>query len=175
MKVLHRSPVQKLNRYADCVAHRKPEQMLETIRAQVALAASLCPDVEFCAADASRAEIGFLCQAIETAVAAGAGSVSVCDTAGILLPDEFGAFLRTLYERIPALKNVFVKVVCDDALELAGASAVRALAEGASIVNCVYPDPVPAMLLLARKTGCGLVVPCRSAAAFHLPRLSLDG
>ena len=135
------------------IAHRKPEQMLETIRAQVALAASLCPDVEFCAADASRAEIGFLCQAIETAVAAGAGSVSICDTAGILLPDEFGAFLRTLYERIPALKNVFVKVVCDDALELAGASAVRALAEGASgVKTCLTGTSAPKL-----GTLCGIV------------------
>ena len=43
-------------------------------------------------------------------------------------------------------------------------TAERALAEGASIINCVYSEPVPAMLLLARQTGCGLIVPCRSAA-----------
>ena len=40
-------------------------------------------------------------------------------------------------------------------------TAERALAAGASIINCVYPDPVPAMAALARKTGCGLVVPFR--------------
>ena len=53
-------------------------------------------------------------------------------------------------------------------------TAERALAEGASIVNCVYPDPVPAMLLLARKTGCGLVVPCRSAAELDAMRIPAE-
>lgn len=126
------------------IARKKPEQMLETIREQVSLAVSLCPDVEFCAEDASRAEFGFLCQAIEIAIQAGAGSVSICDTAGILLPDEFGAFLRRLYEQTPAMKDVFVKVVCDDALELAGASAVRALAEGASgVKTCLTGTSAP--------------------------------
>lgn len=51
-------------------------------------------------------------------------------------------------------------------------TAERALAEGAAIINCVYTDPVPEMLLLAQKTGCGLVVPCRSAeelAALRIP------
>ena len=43
-------------------------------------------------------------------------------------------------------------------------TAARALDLGASIINCVYPRPVPQMLALAAQTGCGLVVPCRSAA-----------
>ncbi len=43
-------------------------------------------------------------------------------------------------------------------------TAVRALDLGAAVVNCVYPEPVPQMLALAAKTGCGLVVPCRSEA-----------
>ncbi|MBQ9196260.1 MAG: hypothetical protein IJ157_03365 [Clostridia bacterium] len=135
------------------IARKKPEAMLETIRSQVALAVSLCRDVEFCATDASRAETDFLCQAIDTAIRAGAGSIAVCDTAGILLPEEFGAFLRTLYEKVPALKDVFVKVVCDDSLELAGASAVRALREGASgVKSCLIGTTAPQL-----KTICGIV------------------
>lgn len=38
-------------------------------------------------------------------------------------------------------------------------TAERALANGASILNCVYSDPVPEMFELARQTGCGLVIP----------------
>lgn len=38
-------------------------------------------------------------------------------------------------------------------------TAERALANGASILNCVYEAPVPAMFELARQTGCGLVIP----------------
>ena len=135
------------------IAHKKPEQMLETIRSQVAVAVSLCPDVEFCAEDASRAEPEFLCQAISAAIEAGAGSVCVCDTAGILLPDEFGAFLRGLYESVPALGGVFVKVVCDDALQLAAASAVRALGEGAcGVKTCLTGASAPRLGAL-----CGIV------------------
>ena len=135
------------------IAHKKPEAMLETIDSLVRLCVSLCPDVEFCAADASRAERDYLCQAIGTAIAAGAGSVSICDTAGILLPDEFGAFLRELYQKIPALKSVFVKVVCNDALELAGASAVRALSEGAcGVKTCLMGSAAPKL-----RTLCGIV------------------
>ena len=40
------------------IARKKPEQMLDTIKALVETCAALCPDVEFCATDASRAEIG---------------------------------------------------------------------------------------------------------------------
>lgn len=135
------------------IAHKKPEAMLETIDSLVRLCASLCPDVEFCATDASRAERDYLCQAIGTAIAAGAGSVSICDTAGILLPDEFGAFLRELYQQIPTLKNVFVKVVCNDALELAGASAVCALSEGAcGVKTCLMGSAAPKL-----RTLCGIV------------------
>lgn len=43
-------------------------------------------------------------------------------------------------------------------------TAERALGLGAAVVNCVYPDPAPAMLALAEQTGCGLVLPCRSEA-----------
>ncbi len=135
------------------IARKKPEQMLDTIKALVETCAALCPDVEFCATDASRAEIGYLCQAIETAIQAGAGSVCICDTAGIMLPDEFGAFLADLYEKIPALKDVFVKVLCDDALELAGASAVRALRVGAcGVKTCLMGTTAPQL-----RTLCGIV------------------
>ncbi|MBR1589014.1 MAG: dihydropteroate synthase [Kiritimatiellae bacterium] len=38
-------------------------------------------------------------------------------------------------------------------------TAERALCNGAAILNCVYAKSVPAMLELARKTRCGLVLP----------------
>ena len=38
-------------------------------------------------------------------------------------------------------------------------TAERALCGGAAILNCVYAKSVPAMLELARKTRCGLVLP----------------
>ena len=45
-------------------------------------------------------------------------------------------------------------------------TAERALAAGASIINCVYSEPVPAMAALARETGCGLVIPVKANKGF---------
>ncbi|MCQ2390393.1 MAG: dihydropteroate synthase [Kiritimatiellae bacterium] len=44
-------------------------------------------------------------------------------------------------------------------------TAERALAKGAAIINCVYPEPMAAMAQLARQTGAGVVVPYRIAEA----------
>lgn len=38
-------------------------------------------------------------------------------------------------------------------------TAERAIAAGATIINCVYPDPVPAMWEICRRTGAELVLP----------------
>lgn len=46
-------------------------------------------------------------------------------------------------------------------------TAERALANGAAIINCVYSEPVPAMLRLTRQTDCGLIIPCRSEVEFR--------
>ena len=50
-------------------------------------------------------------------------------------------------------------------------TAERALAKGAAIINCVYPEPMADMACLARQTGAGVIVPYRiaeseAAAAF---------
>ena len=45
-------------------------------------------------------------------------------------------------------------------------TAERALDLGAAVINCVYAAPVPRMLDLAVRTGCGLIAPCRSAEDF---------
>lgn len=126
------------------LARRKPQMMLETIAAQVRACAALCEDVEFCATDASRAEFDFLTAAIETALDAGARRVTLCDTAGVFLPEEFGRFVHALAEKIPRLLQIPVSVVCSNAMELAAAAAVCALNAGASGVKaCVMGTAAP--------------------------------
>lgn len=120
------------------IARKKPAAMLETIDTVIRKCASLCHDVEFCAEDATRAEFDFLVQAIETAIAAGTTSITLCDTAGIMLPEEFAAFVQKLYVQIPSLRNVFVKVLCSDALGLAAASAITAVGVGAAGIKAAF-------------------------------------
>ena len=105
------------------LAGKKPAAMLEAIRQTVAAARAVCEDVEFLADDATRADPAFLAEALQTAIAAGAAGVTVCDAAGNMLPDAFGSFVRGIYEAVPQTKDVRFGVSCSDALSMADACA----------------------------------------------------
>ena len=115
--------------------HKKPDAMLDAIRATVAACRALCDDVEFVADDATRSDSDFLIKAVETAIDAGAGTVTLCDTAGTMLPSEFAAFIRAQYEAIPSLHDVTLGVCCANTIAMADACAVMAIAEGAGQIR----------------------------------------
>ncbi len=120
--------------------HKKPEAMLCAIRQAVQDCCALCPDVEFVADDATRADPGFLYEAAAAAIAAGASTVTVCDTAGEMLPNEFTAFIRGLYEGVPQLKQVCLGVSCADDLSMADSCAIAAVRYGAGEIKAAaYP------------------------------------
>ncbi len=116
------------------VYHKKPEAMLQAIAQTVKACCALCKDVEFVADDATRSD-GFLEQALQTAIENGASIVTVCDTAGTMLPDEFTAFLKGLYEKLPQLREVCLGVSCSDALSMADSCSVAAVRAGAGEVK----------------------------------------
>ena len=116
------------------VAHKKPQAMLEFVKETVARCREKCSDVEFCAQDATRADGEFLRTVIEAAIDAGAGTVSICDTAGVMTPDRFADFITALKRDIPALDGVRLGVKSDNALGLAGACAVAAVGAG---IDCI--------------------------------------
>ena len=124
------SPVQ-----IEYLFHKKPEAMIEAIRKTVAACRALCPDVEFVADDATRSESAFLTEAINVAISAGASTVTICDTAGSMLPSEFADFISSQYKAIPALSRVSLGVCCSNAIAMADASAITAIAAGASQVR----------------------------------------
>ena len=107
--------------------HKKPPVMLQWINALITAAGEKCAEVEFCAVDATRAEPEFLISAIKTAVEAGATSISLCDSADGMLPDEFAAFIDGIASEL----SVPVGVSCDDKNGLAVASAVLAVRSSA--------------------------------------------
>ena len=111
--------------------HKKPDAMLSAVIQAVQLCHSLCNDVEFVADDATRADPEFLQQIISAAIEAGAATVTVCDTAGQLLPEELGVFVADLITAVPQLKNVCLGVSCCNTLSLADACAVAAAKQGA--------------------------------------------
>ena len=117
------------------VYHKKADKLLGAVTDSVKEAARLCEDVEFIAEDATRADFDYLCSVLCAAIDAGAQTVTVCDTAGIILPYEFGAFIKHLYESIPPLKKVTLGVCCSDNLGVADACAVAAVQEGAGEIK----------------------------------------
>lgn len=115
--------------------HKKADAMEKAIGEAVAYCKRLCQDVEFVADDATRADSAFLHSVINTAMQAGATTVTVCDAAGNMLPEEFGSFVASLYEAIPALKDITLGVSCCNSLCLADACAVAALVQGAGEIK----------------------------------------
>lgn len=113
--------------------HKKPDAMLVMLSQTVAACRALCEDVEFSAEDAGRADPAFLQTAIEQAVAAGATTVTLCDSAGTMLPEDFGAFVQRVKKALPAEVQLGVRI--SNAQFLANACAVSALRCGADEVK----------------------------------------
>lgn len=124
------SPVQM-----EYLFHKKPAAMLDAVRTTIAACRARCNDVEFIADDATRSDDAFLYEIIAAAIEAGATTVTVCDAAGAMLPDEFTAFLGAIQDAVPALQSVTLGVSCSDALSMADSCAIAAVRCGAREVK----------------------------------------
>lgn len=128
------------------VYRKKAEAMVEAVRATVAKCAALASEVEFIADDATRTDAAYLAQVITAAIEAGATTVTVCDDAGAMLPDEVAAFVRGLRTDIPQLENVSLGISCSNNLYMSVSSAASAVSEGADEVKATsYPLGVLAL------------------------------
>jgi 2-isopropylmalate synthase len=112
------------------------EQCLEQARESVRHAKSLCADVEFSPEDATRTDVGFLCQVVEAVIAAGATTVNIPDTVGYSMPEEYGQLIRTLYERVAGIEKVTISTHCHNDLGLAVANSLAGVQNGARQVEC---------------------------------------
>lgn len=107
---------------------RKPPVVLQLIEQLVKKAISTGAEIEFVAEDSTRAELPFLINAIKTAVANGATVITLSDTAGKMIPDEFAQFVNSILCAIDVSDNIKFAVECSDELALA-------LANVAAVVN----------------------------------------
>ena len=132
--------------------HKKPEKMAEWVKYAVEKAVSFCSDVEFCAVDATRAEPEFLISLIKTAALAGAKTVSVCDSAAGMLPDDFASFGKSIADAA----GVPVGVDCSDKNGLASAQAIMAVKQGVTMVKtAIGGDAVPFETFAEMVKNCG--------------------
>lgn len=164
------------------LCNKKPTAVLEMIEALIKKCVSVCDDVEFSALDASRSEEAFLYNAIRTAIAAGARTVTVCDSAGEMLPDEYSAFIKKLYENVPELKDVTLSAECSNSMDMATACMISSMNAGvrqlkASVSNAEYPSlTAAARIMQVRGDSIGVTSSINITELEHtVERMSMTG
>ena len=116
---------------------RKSEaEILEMARKAVSRAKSYCDDVEFSPEDSSRTGKEFLFKIIQEAIDAGATVINIPDTVGYSFPNEFGALIREIFERVPNMPQAILSVHCHNDLGLAVANSLAAIQNGAQQIEC---------------------------------------
>jgi len=112
------------------------EEILRLAVEGTRFARNLVDDVEFSPEDASRTEPDFLCQVVEAVIEAGATTVNIPDTVGYAEPEQFGALIATLFNRVPNIHRAIISVHCHNDLGLAVANSLAAVKAGARQVEC---------------------------------------
>jgi 2-isopropylmalate synthase len=112
------------------------EEALKRSVEMVKLAKSFVDDVEFSPMDATRTDIGYLCEVIGAVIEAGASTVNIPDTVGYSIPVEFGGMIKTIHDRVRNIDNAVISVHCHNDLGLAVANSLIAVLNGAGQVEC---------------------------------------
>jgi 2-isopropylmalate synthase len=99
-------------------------------------ARSYVDDVEFSPMDATRTDISYLHDVVEAVIGAGANTVNIPDTVGYATPEEFGALIRGIKERVSNINTAVISVHCHNDLGLAVANVLSAIRNGAEQVEC---------------------------------------
>ena len=139
------------------ICHKKPDKLIELVETVVTNAKSLCADVEFVATDATRSEWEFLVKALETAVKAGATTVTLCDTAGETTTEEFVCLVKNLKEAVPSLSGVKLAINASNNLGMAVSTVLAAVKEGVDEIktaSCKCDTPsLESVLRIIRARG----------------------
>lgn len=111
--------------------HVKAPAMNDKIATLIKKASENCALVEFVALDAFRAEEAFLLDCVKTAVENGATLISLCDSEGVALPQDFAKVVKDIKDKF----DVKVLVETSNKLSLASACAIESINAGADGVK----------------------------------------
>lgn len=114
----------------------QPDEVIEHAVRAVKRSRNQVDDVEFSCEDAGRSEIDFLCRIIEAAIKAGASTINIPDTVGYAMPEQFGATIKEIMQRVPNSHKAIFSVHCHNDLGLAVANSEVAVMNGARQVEC---------------------------------------
>ena len=107
------------------------EKILTQAVSAVKYARKYFDDIEFYAEDAGRADQDYLAKMVEEVIKAGANVINIPDTTGYTLPEEYGAKINFLMNRVPNIDKAIISVHCHNDLGLATANTLAGIQNGA--------------------------------------------
>ena len=110
--------------------HMKPAGLISVVVKSISDCRKYTEEVEFIAADATRSDPVFLRKILKEVAVSGVKCITLCDTAGIMTPEETHEFITMLYQDVPELRNTTVGFFCSGTLNLADACAYAAVKAG---------------------------------------------
>ncbi len=112
------------------------EEVLATVKANVARARDYTENVEYSPEDATRSDPSFVIAVCQAAVEAGATTVNIPDTVGYATPNDYGILIRRIVEEVKGdREDVVVSTHCHNDLGLAVANSLAAVEAGARQVE----------------------------------------
>ncbi len=112
----------------------KPDEVIKRAVEAVEYARSFVDDVEFSLEDAGRSEMSFMKEIIDATISAGASTINIPDTVGILLPEEVAKRIAELKAFI--VDRAIISVHNHNDLGLAVANSLAAIQSGARQIEC---------------------------------------
>jgi 2-isopropylmalate synthase len=112
------------------------QEALDAVLRWVRYGREHCAEVEFSAEDASRSDIRFLLDVMETAAEAGATILNIPDTVGYSTPEEYGAIFHRVRSHLGRADEIILSAHCHNDLGLAVANSLAAVRAGARQVEC---------------------------------------
>ncbi len=112
----------------------KPDEVIKRAVEAVELAREFVDDVEFSCEDAGRSDMEFMKEIIDATISAGAKTINIPDTVGILMPFEVGARIAELKDFIG--NRAIISVHNHNDLGLAVANSLEAIKNGARQIEC---------------------------------------
>lgn len=114
---------------------KSKEEILAAITEHVSYARTKFDVVEFSPEDATRTELDFLLQVVQTAVDAGASYINIPDTVGFTTPEEYGYIFKYLIDNVQTDREIIYSPHCHNDLGMAVANSLAAVKNGAGRVE----------------------------------------
>ncbi|CAH8301348.1 unnamed protein product [Eruca vesicaria subsp. sativa] len=115
---------------------RTKEQVIEMAKSGIRFAKRIgFRDIQFGCEDGGRSEKAFLCKIIGEAIKEGATTVTLADTVGNNIPQEFGEIVTYLKANTPGIDDVVLSLHCHNDLGLATANTIAGVCAGAKQVE----------------------------------------